>query len=101
VSVYPSVTSRCSIETAKRNGSRKQRRKVAHGTSFLMPKISAKFKGGHPQRERQTPVPWCRLINAGALVANWRLSAQSVVTLARSQVYHTERPPYLFAARSP
>ena len=33
--------------------------------------------------------------------ANWRLSTRSVVNFARSQVYHTERPPYLFAARSP
>ena len=31
----------------------------------------------------------------------WRLSTRSVVNLVRSQVYHTERPPYLFAARSP
>ena len=45
---------------------------------------------------------WGRL-NAGAIAADWRLSTQNVVivNLARSQVYHTERPPYLFAARSP
>jgi len=41
-------------------------------------------------------------LNAGAeLHENCRLSTQSVVNLARSQVYHTERLPYLFAARSP
>jgi len=41
-------------------------------------------------------------LNAGAkLHENCGLSAQSVVNLARSQVYHTERLPYLFAAGSP
>ena len=34
-------------------------------------------------------------LNAGAVAANWRLSTRSVVNLARSQVYHTERPPCL------
>jgi len=29
--------------------------------------------------------------NAGAVSANWRLSTRSVVNLAQSQVYHTER----------
>ena len=43
---------------------------------------------------------WERL-NAGAVTANWRHSTQLVVNFVRSQVYHTERPPYLFAARSP
>ena len=32
------------------------------------------------------------LLNAGAVAANWRLSTRSFVNLARSQVYHTERP---------
>jgi len=35
-------------------------------------------------------------LNAGAVAENWRLSTRSVVDLAqtaRSQVYHTERPP--------
>jgi len=67
-------------------------------SSFLMPKISAKLKRGHPQRRRQMQMGW---VNAGAAAANWRLSTRSVVNLARSQVYHTERPPYLFAARPP
>jgi len=40
---------------------------------------------------------WGRL-NAGEVAANWRLSTRSVVSLARSQVYDAERPPYLFAA---
>jgi len=40
-------------------------------------------------------------IDAGAAAANWRISTCSVVNLARSQIYNTERPPYLFAAHSP
>jgi len=42
---------------------------------------------------------WGRL-HAGAAAANWRLLAQSVVSLAQSQVYHFEHPPDLFAAGS-
>jgi len=30
---------------------------------------------------------------------NWRLSMRGVVNLARSQVYHTMHPSYVFAAR--
>jgi len=40
-------------------------------------------------------------LNAGSVAANWRLSTQGVVNLVRSQIYHTERPPHLFVARSP
>ena len=40
-------------------------------------------------------------LNAGAIAVKWRLSTRSVVNVARSQVYHTERPPYLFVARTP
>ena len=43
---------------------------------------------------------WGRL-NAGGVAENWRLPAQNVVDLVQSQVYHPERLPYLFAARSP
>ena len=43
---------------------------------------------------------WGRL-NGGAVVENWRLLTRSIVNLARLQVYHTEHPPYLFAAHSP
>jgi len=43
---------------------------------------------------------WARL-NVGAVAGNWRLSKQSVVSLVRSQVYHTEHTPYLFAAHLP
>jgi len=42
---------------------------------------------------------WWGRLNAGAIaVQNWQLSTCSVVNLARSQVYHTERPSYVFAA---
>jgi len=43
----------------------------------------------------------CDMLNAGAAAENCRFSTPSVVNLVQSQVYHTERPPYLFAARSP
>ena len=36
--------------------SRKQRRTIAQGSSFLMPKIFSKFEWGHPQRGRQMEV---------------------------------------------
>jgi len=42
---------------------------------------------------------WGRL-NAGAVSENSWLSMWSVVSLVRLQVYDTEHPPYLFAARS-
>jgi len=63
-----------------------------------MPKISAKLKWGYPNGDARCR--WGRL-NAGAVAENWRLSTQSNVNLVGSQVYHTERPPYLFAARLP
>jgi len=49
---------------------------------------------------RVTPT-WGAKYRWGRLNANWQLSTWSVVSLVRSQVYHTEPPPYLFAARSP
>jgi len=39
-------------------------------------------------------------LNAAEVAENWRLSTRSIVSLARSQVYHTEHPPYVFAAHS-
>jgi len=61
-------------------------------------KISAKLKLGHPNGG--TKCRWGRL-NAGAVADNWRLATRSAVKLVQSQVYHTERPSYLFAARMP
>jgi len=57
----------------------------------MVPKISAKLERGRSQPGAP---------NAGGVIENWRLSTPSVVNVARSQVYHTERPPYLFAVRS-
>jgi len=48
---------------------------------------------------RGTKCRWGRL-NAHAVAESWQLLTQSV-NLVCSQVYHTERPPYLFAARLP
>jgi len=45
-----------------------------------------------------TKCRWARL-NAGAVATNWQHSMRSFVSLAQLQVYHTERSPYLFAAR--
>jgi len=74
--------------------SRKQRHTIAQGVySFLMPKISAKLKRGHSQRRRQMEVG-CVKCRCG-IGANWRLSTRSVANLARSQIRHTEHPPYL------
>ena len=56
-----------------------------------------KIQTGSPQRRRQMQVEY--RLNADAVAENWRLSTRSVVNLARSQVYHTERPPYLFTAQ--
>jgi len=35
------------------------------------------------------------MLNAGAVAENWRLSTRRVVNVVWSQVYHTDRPPYL------
>jgi len=63
-----------------------------------MPKIWAKLKQGHSNGGAKCR--WGRL-NTGAVAENWRLSMRSIINLAWSQVYHTERPSYVFAARSP
>jgi len=38
-------------------------------------------------------------VKCNAVAANWLLLPRRVVNLVQSQVYHTERPTYLFAAR--
>jgi len=64
-----------------------------------VPKISSKLKLGHPNGGAKCR--WGRL-NAGAVAENWRLSTRSVDNWTpRSQLYHTERPSYLFAALWP
>jgi len=57
----------------------------------------SKTETGPPPRE----VPKCRggRLTAGAVAENWRLSMRSIGNLARSQVHHTEHPPYVFLMR--
>jgi len=50
--------------------------------------MSAKLKWGHTNRGAK--YRWGRL-NAGVVAENWRLLMQSIVNLALTQVYHTER----------
>jgi len=95
LSVCSSVTSRCSTETGIRMKTTphdsagtlifwcRKHRQNSNGVTL---------NGGAKRR--------CGGLNAGAVTKNWRLSTRSVVNLARSQVYHTERPPSLLAARS-
>jgi len=60
VSVCPSVTSRCSAKTAER---RITQTAPHSDSSFLTPKISAKFDRGHPLRGRQMQVGWVKIDN--------------------------------------
>jgi len=91
MSVCLSVTSRWSTETAKCG--------ITQTT---------------PHESTGTLVFWCQKSrqNSNRLIPNrgvkcrrgcWKfaVSMRSVVNLARSQVYHTERPRYLFAAGAP
>ena len=60
LSVRPSVTSRCSTKTAKRRITQTTPHDTP-GSSFLMPKISAKFDRGQPLRGRQMQVGWVKI----------------------------------------
>ena len=77
VSACPSVLYRCSSEMAKR-------------------RIGQTMPHDSPGARRR----WDRL-NADEVAQNWWLLSRSIVNLARLQVYHIERPPYLSAARLP
>ena len=67
-----------------------------------------RYRRSQQNSTRVTPPPpngcakcrWDRL-NAGVVPANWQLSTRNILNLARLSVYHTERPPCLFAARLP
>ena len=59
-SVCPSVTRRCSAKMAKRRSTQTTPHDTP-GTSFLTPKISAKFDRGHPLRGRQMQVGWVKI----------------------------------------
>ena len=63
VSVRPSVCpSQVGVLLKRLNvGSHKQHHTIAQDSSFLMPKISAKFDRDHPLRERQMQVGWVKI----------------------------------------
>jgi len=98
LSVRSSVTSRCSTETAKR--------RITHTAPYDSPWTLVFCCRKSRQNSNGVTHSGCAKCGRGMLIAGavaeiWRLSTRSVVNLARSQVYHTERPPCLFAARSP
>jgi len=64
VSVRPSVRpSQVGVLLKRLNiGSHKQHRTIAQDSSFLKPKISAKFDWGHPLRGRQMQVGWVKIV---------------------------------------
>ena len=61
LSVCPSVTSRCSTKTAKRRITKTTPHDTPKDSSFLVPKISAKFDRGHPLRGRRMQVGWVKI----------------------------------------
>ena len=61
VSVRLSVTSRSSTKTAKRRITQTTPHDTPKDSSFLMPKISAKFDRGHPLRGRRMLVGWVKI----------------------------------------
>jgi len=61
VSVRLSVTSRCSTKTAKRRITQITPQGESSESSFLVPKISAKFDRGHPLRGHQMQVRWVKI----------------------------------------
>ena len=56
-----SVTSRCPTKTAKHQDHTNNTTRYPRDSSFLMPKISAKFDQGHPLRGRQMQVGWVKI----------------------------------------
>jgi len=96
--VRPSVTSRCSSETAKHRIMQTALRNSPGTLVFWCRKSGQNSKQGYPNGG--TKCRWGSL-NAGAIAANWQLLTWNVVILAWLQVYHTEHQPYLFAAHSP
>ena len=60
VCVCPSVTSRSSTKTAKRRITQTIPYDTPRDSSFLVPKISAKFDRGHPLRRRWMQVGWSK-----------------------------------------
>jgi len=98
VSVRPSVSSRCSTETAKRRITQATPHDSPGTLVFWCRKSRQNSDGVIPNGGVKHR--WGRL-DAGAVAANRRLSTPCVVYLVPSQVYHTERPPHFFAERTP
>ena len=61
VCVCLSVTSRSSTKTAKRRITQTTPHDMPRDSSFLMPKIFAKFDRGHPLRGRRMQVGWVKI----------------------------------------
>ena len=89
LSVRLFVPSRCSTKTAIRRITQTTPRHSLRTLLFCCRKP-------HQNSNRITPTEAPNAggyrVNAGAVAENWRLFTRSVVNLARSQVYHTERP---------
>jgi len=94
LSVCLSVTGRCSTETAKRRIMQTRTHDSPGTLVFWCRKYQQNSNRVTPNEGSKCR--WGRL-NAGEVAENWQLSTQSVVNLARLQVYHTQHPP----ARSP
>jgi len=75
----PSVTSRCSTKTAKRRITQTTPHDTPRDSSFLLPKISAKFDRGHAP---PTGAP-----NAGGVGQNRRLSTNNRLYLENGTRY--------------
>jgi len=91
-------TSRCSTATANRRITQT----TPHDSPVTLVFCCQKSRQ-NPNRVTANGGAKCRCVrlNAGAVADSWRLSTRSVVNLVPSQVYYTDRSPYLFAARSP
>ena len=61
LSLSVSATSRCSTKTAKRRITQTTTHDTPRDSSFLKPKISAKFDRGHPLRGRRMQVGWVKI----------------------------------------
>ena len=95
LSVCPSVTSRCFTEMAKR--------RITQTTPHYSPGTRV-FFGAENLGKTQTESSPTERPNAGEVwCGSWKLAtfdAKRCQLIAGSQVCHTERPRYLFAARS-
>ena len=94
VSVRPSVTSRCSTKTAKHRITQTTPYDSPGTLVFCCRKSRQNSNGVTANGGAKCR---CGRLNAAEVAENRRLSTRSVVNLARTQVYHTERPP----SRSP